>query len=153
MCNPERTFKDSDGYLVVIMPNVIERLLNHRQLKTYSKEAAGVLIGEKRGLHFIIRELSEPGKGDIRSRFAVDRQGIHHQKVVNDAFACSGGTLQYVGEWHTHPENNPSPSTKDLNSWRKEFSISDDVILIIVGLKQIWVAKKSGSQISQLVEI
>jgi integrative and conjugative element protein (TIGR02256 family) len=153
MINLERTFQDINGSLVVIMPTVLEQLLSHRQLTICSQEAAGVLIGEARGSHLIIRELSEPGEGDIRSRHAVDRRGKHHQTAVDDAFARSGGALQYLGEWHTHPENNPSPSPKDLNSWRKGLPANDGAVLIIVGRNQIWVAKKSGTRINQLIEI
>lgn len=153
MLNLERTFQDVDSSLVVIMPIVIKRLLSHRQLTICSTEAAGVLIGERSGPHLIIRELSEPGEGDIRTRYSVDRRGRNHQAAVDDAFSRSGGTLQYLGEWHTHPENNPSPSHKDLDSWCKWLPANEVAVLIIVGCQQIWVAKKSGALIRPLIEI
>uniref|UniRef100_UPI003CED28D9 Mov34/MPN/PAD-1 family protein n=1 Tax=Enterobacter cloacae complex sp. 280C5 TaxID=3395861 RepID=UPI003CED28D9 len=30
----------------------------------------------------------------------------------------SDGFLVYLGEWHTHPEDFPQPSSTDLRSWR-----------------------------------
>lgn len=97
MVNTELTFKDSFGSLLVVMPSAINRLLDHRQLDSSSNEAAGVLIGERRGSHLVIYDISEPGKGDIRSRYFVDRRGPHHQAAVDDAFARSSGRLQYLG--------------------------------------------------------
>ncbi|HCZ9268877.1 TPA: Mov34/MPN/PAD-1 family protein [Vibrio alginolyticus] len=28
----------------------------------------------------------------------------------------SGGTVNYIGEWHTHPEDFPKPSQQDRSS-------------------------------------
>ncbi|MBM5573167.1 Mov34/MPN/PAD-1 family protein [Deefgea sp. CFH1-16] len=153
MVDSELTFKDSNECLLVIMPSVVIRLLAHRQLYWNSKEAAGVLIGERRGPHLVIQDISEPGEGDIRSRFSVDRQGPHHQIAVDKAFAQSSGTLQYLGEWHTHPEDQPSPSAKDLSSWRRHLVDSEQMLLVIVGREEIWAAKKIADTIVPLNKI
>ncbi len=118
-----------------------------------SNEAAGVLIGERRESHLVIYEISEPGKGDIRSRYFVDRRGLHHQAAVDDAFVRTSGNLQYLGEWHTHPENRPTPSSKDLKTWRRHLISQEPMILLIVGREQIWAAKKTSEEISPLLEI
>lgn len=153
MVNAELTFRNHDGHLLVIMPSVVERLLTYRQLHLQSMEAAGVLIGERRGPHLVIHEISEPGSGDIRARYSVDRRGPHHQAAVDDAFARSSGALQYLGEWHTHPEDEPSPSPRDMSSWRRHLVDSEKMALVIVGRKQIWAAQKVAGKVSQLVEI
>lgn len=153
MVEMELTFKDKDENLVVIMPNVLARLMRYRQLHWYSLEAAGVLIGERRGPHLVIQDISEPGKGDIRSRYYVDRKGVHHQRAVELAFLRSGGTLQYIGEWHSHPEDEPSPSTKDRDSWNRYLSALEPMVLIIVGRKKLMVAKKEDRNIIPLTEL
>jgi len=153
MAEFEMTFKDSDNNLIVIMPHVAERLLAHKQVKSDSAEAAGVIIGERRGNHLVIQHISEPGQDDRRSRYAVDRCSRIHQLEVDQAFYQSGGTFQYLGEWHTHPEDYPIPSPRDLKSWRKYLTDPEPMVLIIVGLSQIWVAKKAGSDIVPLTEI
>ena len=153
MANAELTFKDTDAHLVVIMPSVVERLLDHRQLDPLSDEAAGVLIGERRGPHIVIQRLSEPGKGDIRNRHSVNRLGAHHQIAVDKAFASSKGTFQYLGEWHTHPEDAPSPSQTDTSSWATNLVDIEPMILIIVGRQRIWAAKKIGRKLVPLTEI
>jgi integrative and conjugative element protein (TIGR02256 family) len=70
---------------------------------------------------------------------------------VNEAFAQSSGRLQYLGEWHTHPEDQPSPSTTDLGSWRRHLIAQEQMILLIVGRTEIWAAKKINKQIVPLL--
>ncbi|MCH2342838.1 MAG: Mov34/MPN/PAD-1 family protein [Pseudomonas sp.] len=142
MTEAELTYTDSQGGLLVIMPSVLNRLLTYRQLDFYSTEAAGVLIGERRGLHLVVHQISEPGKGDIRRRCFVDRRGPHHQVAIDEAFASSSGRLQYLGEWHTHPEDAPSPSSTDLGTWQRYLVADEQMVLLIVGKKRIWAAKK-----------
>ena len=150
MKNKELTFPDNKGYLVVIMSDVFKKLQSYRQINSNSPESAGVLIGERRGSHLIICDLSEPGSDDIQHRYRVNRKGKHHQEKVNEAFAQSNGIRQYIGEWHTHPEDNPSPSFIDKQSWKNNIYSFNPMILIIVGRKKIWAGKKDGYCIIKL---
>ncbi len=153
MTNTELTFTDNLGGLLVIMPSVLNKLLGYRQLDSFSNEAAGVLIGERRESHIVVHEISEPGEGDIRRRCFVDRRGSHHQAAVDEAFARSSGRLQYLGEWHTHPEDRPTPSAKDLGTWRRHLVAQEQMILVIIGRKEIWAAKKITEQIVPLIRV
>lgn len=150
MDDNELIFQDTRGNLVIVMSRATQRLKSYRQLYRSTCESAGVLIGERRGAHLVIWDLSEPGKGDVQSRCSVNRKGGHHQDKVNSAFLESGGTLQYVGEWHTHPEDTPSPSTKDRTSWLEKIDSTSPMILLIVGRKSLWGGKLEGSIITQL---
>ncbi|MDO4233745.1 Mov34/MPN/PAD-1 family protein [Pseudomonas sp.] len=153
MIDTELTFTDKHGGLLVIMPTPLKKMLAYRQLGWFSTEAAGVLIGERRGPHLVVHEISEPGPGDIRRRCFVDRRGAHHQTVVDKAFISSSGMLQYLGEWHTHPEDSPSPSSMDLDTWQRHLiSGHKKMALLIVGRKEIWAAKKDAQIITPLTE-
>lgn len=153
MHTKDLVFKASDEALVVIFSEVVEILLSYRQLADTSPESAGVIIGERRGVHLVIRMVSVPSDADIRSRFEVNRIGKHHQDKVNSAFRESSGTWQYLGEWHTHPENEPSPSMTDYSSWNKNLRSPDPLILIIVGRTKWWVGKKKNQEIYVLEQI
>ena len=153
MINTELTFTDKFGDLLVIMPSVVSKLLDYRQMDSLSNEAAGVLIGERRESHIVVHEISEPGEGDIRRRCFVDRRGLHHQAAVDEAFARSSGRLQYLGEWHTHPEDQPSPSAMDLGTWRRHLVAQDQMVLLIIGRKDIWAAKKITELILPLFRV
>lgn len=153
MTDTELTFTDSFGSLLVIMPTVVNKLRDYRQMNSLSSEAAGVLIGERRESHIVVHEISEPGEGDIRHRCFVDRRGPHHQAAVDEAFARSSGRLQYLGEWHTHPEDRPTPSATDLGTWRRHLAAQDSMVLLIIGRKDIWAAKKIIEQIVPLFRV
>jgi integrative and conjugative element protein (TIGR02256 family) len=46
----------------------------------------------------------------------------------------------YVGEWHTHPEDVPAPSTIDLQEWSivMKRNPGKPMIFLIVGRKEEW---------------
>ncbi|MDF4751110.1 peptidase, partial [Vibrio parahaemolyticus] len=79
----ELTYQDSNGHLVVITEHVLAVLEKYKQTEMQDNEAAGVLLGEERGQHIVVTDLSEPGFGDLRQRNLVDRQGKHHQQKVD----------------------------------------------------------------------
>ncbi len=153
MNNNEITFKDKYGNLVVIMSDVVQLFKKYQQLLPTTSESAGVLIGERRGKHIVITDISVPGKGDICSRYQVDRKGVHHQKKVNESFIKSNKTKHYLGEWHTHPEKQPNPSALDYKSWSKIHINNENAIFIIVGQHSLWVAIKNHSTFDLLTEI
>lgn len=153
MIDKELVFQAQDLSLVVISTEVANILVSYRQLSDSSQESAGVLIGERRGVHIVIKMLSEPSRWDIRSRFMVDRVSKHHQRAVDSAFEKSNGEWHYLGEWHTHPEDVPKPSMTDYNSWHKNLKSSYPLILIIVGQTNFWVGKKINQKIEILKQI
>jgi len=60
---------------------------------------------------------------------------------------ASGGTLDYVGEWHTHPEQQPVPSRLDLEQWLAIHGARSGIgmIFIIVGsASQNWYGVGQG---------
>ena len=153
MPSKELVFQAEDKSLVVITPDVADIFISYRQLANSSPESAGVIIGERRDVHIVIRTLSVPSDTDIRSRFMVNRISKHHQKIVDTAFQSPDGTCQYLGEWHTHPEDTPNPSMTDYSSWNKNLTTEDPLILIIVGRTQFWVGKKINQKIEVLKQI
>ncbi|MGX9416005.1 CBASS system CD-NTase/cGAS isopeptidase Cap3 [Vibrio sp. WJH972] len=146
----ELTYQDSNGHLVVITEHVLAVLEKYRQTEMQDTEAAGVLLGEQRGQHIVITDLSEPGFGDLRQRNLVDRRGKHHQQKVDNCFQLSEGTVNYIGEWHTHPEDFPQPSQQDRSSWSAHLKDGAPKIVLIVGIKDFWIGKMKGTRLSKL---
>lgn len=147
---PELVFTDHHDNHVVVMSNVVRRLYPYRQLHAASTEAGGILIGERRSRHIVITDISEPGHGDMRSRNRFTRKGEHHRHKVNESFRISGGYQNYVGEWHTHPEDHPHPSCLDMKSWRTGLSASQPMVMLIIGRLSVWAGQKEGDDISKL---
>jgi integrative and conjugative element protein (TIGR02256 family) len=61
-------------------------------------------------------------------------------------------TMDYLGEWHTHPENNPRPSALDLREWRQiSKRRGEPMMFIIVGIMEWWVGIGSVDRIAECV--
>lgn len=108
----------------------------------FSHESGGILIGILRSQlrHFVITDFTTPYQADICNRFAFIRYARGHQEEMDTLWEESERTKTYMGEWHTHAQDNPSPSCIDVRNWRriaKRKGNSSSVIFIIIGRKQI----------------
>lgn len=102
--------------IVLIEPAVLTLLSHHRQLSRNAREAGGVLLGHARGQHFHVLIATRPGPDDQRSRTSFHRRDkLHHQQFFSsrkkDPFTA------YLGDWHSHPEDIPAPSSLDQSEW------------------------------------
>lgn len=104
---------------VLVEPEVMTVLGRFRQMHHDAPEAGGILLGYRRGHHLHAIEATEPAPTDGGSRFHFHRSASAHQHIATNRWRHSGGTLTYLGEWHTHPELVPHPSSLDLASWRE----------------------------------
>ncbi len=130
----------SPYHMVCFSNKVIEKLKTFIQISPSSAEAGGLLIGYKRGMHFEITDITYPYKGDIRNRFFFERKDKKHINKLKYLQKFSSGKKGFLGEWHTHPEKNPSPSSLDLTEWKKTVSYNDDILLfLIVGEETIYI--------------
>lgn len=124
-----------------LAPKVLSHLSNWRQFKRRSKEAGGVLLGTHKGSDVLIVGFTTPTKSDKRSRYGFSRSNSAHSSLIEAAFKASTGRVDYVGEWHTHPENHPFPSNQDLKMMASQFGNLNlnphPLVSIIVGRKSI----------------
>ena len=47
------------------------------------------------------------------------RSDPSHQKAAEAAWLASGGTITFVGEWHTHPTGILTPSPRDFVTYAR----------------------------------
>lgn len=87
---------------------------------TAMPEAGGILLGAYRGADMEVTGRTEPGPGDRRQLFSFTRADPLHDAANRQAWHASGGTVSYVGEWHTHPWGGVEPSSTDAATWRSE---------------------------------
>ena len=126
---------------VIIADEVVNIWRKYQQRDIKDNEACGVLIGgynEKQNKIFIDL-CTEPQKADIRKRTCFTLKDPFHQKRVNDVFISSQQTQFYLGTWHSHPENYPSPSGVDLEDWGKcikRNSYNKFMVFAIIGIKE-----------------
>ena len=105
-------------------------------------EAGGIFLGCYRGPHVEISDCTVPQPEDVRSRFLFARKDAAHRCRALEAWKHSDNVLTCVGEWHTHPEDYPSPSRIDRMNWRKIMKRQGDdpVVFMILGRKGVWSA-------------
>ncbi|MGX5454447.1 Mov34/MPN/PAD-1 family protein [Bacillus cereus] len=121
----------------------LEKINHHLQIKEIDNEAGGVIVGREliSSGNFVIDDISTPLKRDIRKRHFFNKYLPDHQKFIQQKWTESQGTCSYLGEWHTHPEDTPTPSSLDICSWKNVLkrTVCDEVSLffIIAGNKEI----------------
>jgi integrative and conjugative element protein (TIGR02256 family) len=82
--------------------------------KTPGVETGGVLMGriDEAGI-ISIETASGPGPNSTRSSTEFDRDIDYCQAFIDDHVRKG---LRYVGEWHSHPNENNRPSSIDIKS-------------------------------------
>jgi integrative and conjugative element protein (TIGR02256 family) len=119
---------------LVIKAEVLGHFANFRQIKIWQREAGGQLFGTFEESTITIRHATGPYKKDIRfrNRFTPCRKQEHS----DIGYYYSMGQ-QFIGNWHTHPEDVPYPSETDCSNTRERFLRSDHQLLaftmVIVG--------------------
>ncbi|WP_203583845.1 Mov34/MPN/PAD-1 family protein [Flagellimonas sediminis] len=154
----DMVFSVSNGKKLKIDEKPIKSMLSYVQDMDEKDEAGGVILGRviKESNNVVIDVNTEPMEGDIRSRTRFKRGKKRHQKIINEIWKKSEGTCNYLGEWHTHPEKNPSPSSVDIKSWtrilKKDVFSTKYLYFIIVGTESIgvWEGNRENLKIKKL---
>lgn len=104
-----------------ITPSAIVVIGKHLQRDGAAPESGGLLLGRRLtdSSDVVIDVATEPHKLDRQSRHRFWRARKPAQERVDQAWRSSGGTENYLGDWHTHPEESPSPSCMDEHNWSR----------------------------------
>ena len=112
-------------------------VLSRFQLLERACEAGGVLLGYIRGPHFHILAATEPGSKDRRTRTSFHRRDKMHEQHFLKARE-KDPFVAYLGDWHSHPEDTPTPSSLDEREWKLlRKNISRRCVCLIQGRKTI----------------
>jgi integrative and conjugative element protein (TIGR02256 family) len=120
--------------LVVFSKPVIEYFLRNRQQRWWHRESGGQLFAEFNDNEIVVREATGPRRTDRRTRTSYIPDRKAEQREILEYHARG---LHYVGDWHTHPEQHPTPSVPDDHSVaecvRKSRHNLNGFILVVVG--------------------
>jgi integrative and conjugative element protein (TIGR02256 family) len=122
------------------------------------KEAGGILLGTVYPRErVLITDITVPGRFDKAGFYFFDRSRKRAQRIVNSCWKRSTGECIYLGEWHTHAEAVPSPSSRDRAMIRNMFKQTEMEIeflfLIVVGLESVWIGIENGRELLRLEPI
>lgn len=101
---------------------IFKQLIAYRQtLMGNEPESLGLLVGLVWPRAFWLKHLTFPTPFDNLTRYWCSRSqksALYNYKLLKVINQQSGNQLHYLGEWHTHPETNPRPSTTDYINWQ-----------------------------------
>lgn len=144
-------FGHEDGTRVEITPAALLLVSQFRQMCAVQAEAGGILLGRliDGSSDVVVDEATAPTNSDQRGRFNFFRPRQSAQQRVNAAWEETKQTRNYLGEWHTHPEDCPTPSAHDIANWRRIVAKSrfeqDSLLFLIVGRSttRVWSLRKN----------
>ena len=144
------TFVCSGGGHFQIGSQALALMRHYVQDVPTKPEAGGVLLGRHilKTSDIIVDRITEPMPSDRQSRFRFFRARRSHQAVIDRAWRKSGRTCTYLGEWHTHPEQHPTPSGIDWQNWQRKLLVdrfTEPIFFVIVGIAAIhvWEGRRS----------
>lgn len=134
------------------------RMESYRQDTWNKLEAGGVLLGRliRDSKYIIIDRVTVPMIADKRTRNTFIRNEKIHQNIIDNVWERTKGTCNYLGEWHTHPENYPKPSRQDYRNWENILTTGSFsslyIYFVIVGIKEtrIWEGNRRTKKITRL---
>ncbi|MFC1764799.1 Mov34/MPN/PAD-1 family protein [Planctomycetota bacterium] len=133
----------SDQVLEITLP-VMQTFKRYQQTGR-ACEAGGLLFAQMLLPKIVVDEASHPNEKDKRYRFSFIPFRNAQRRMIQDRFKRG---LHFIGEWHTHPQQSPAPSSLDLNSMHDSFVKSkhelNAFVMIIVGSQKaqlrLWVS-------------
>ena len=122
---------------------------------SFKREIGGILVGLYDADHESLRvtDISFPYSYDQRCQFRFLRKSNGHQELMDQLWEDSEHTKAYLGEWHTHNQDNPVPSMIDRNTWKriaKRNNNFDDSYFMIIGKKAFVVWTVSNGNIVEI---
>lgn len=139
----------SNSKCVLIESEPLVLIDSHWQDKPEKPESGGILLGYRRGIHLHVTMATPPQAADRGWRYQFKRSSRHHQEIALQQWCSSDGMVDYLGEWHSHPQNQPIPSKTDLDEWRRICCRRHKpMVFLIVGVSgELWVGLSSGQEL------
>jgi integrative and conjugative element protein (TIGR02256 family) len=142
---------------IVFSDAVLETFNKYKQKSPQSHESGGIVLGQITGDVIYINRASTPNIFDKSSRYRFERDKNAAQIIVNYEYNNSDRKISYLGEWHTHPENTPTPSGQDRKMIKDQYSSSKlnepFLLMIIQGIENLYVAYFDGMSLTECNEI
>lgn len=128
--------------LLSFSSEVINTFSRYIQVAPRAAESGGLLLGSVHGNNLLIVEATVPTLLDRRFRYLFERMPFGHKARAERRWRESGGTVRYLGEWHTHPQDYPVPSQLDRDEWQTLAQKRVDqrpLLAVVVGRKALHV--------------
>lgn len=112
-----RDYTITDG-MKVRLPQQIFIVMQEQIAKHYPNECGGILVGHIEGDTATVENIIIPTRF-LSSPVFFRRMASFINKCLQKIFKQSNGKTIYLGEWHSHPDGWPVPSSTDCQTMRK----------------------------------
>lgn len=100
---------------VIWIKNEVFGFLCAEAERMHPQETGGVIMGWQDGPDFVVKAACGPGPSAEHGRYRFRPDGDYRVDEVLRHFKQSEGVNRYLGDWHTHPDQeNPSLSLLDI---------------------------------------
>lgn len=130
----------TDAVSLIVNDSVFCQFHSYRQNQKMRSESGGLLLG-RTNINGTTRifEITMPMENDVQDRITFIRKDKRHLAYVLEA---NNRCLYFKGNWHTHPQNVPSPSWIDKISWKNAMKNSKPgesgyIFFVIVGIEEV----------------
>lgn len=144
------------GWKVTITPESVEVLTS--KIQHNENEDCGLLFASQVSKDSIrINSISESCSiQDEAQRCSCILDIEKANTAISEEFEKSNHTRFYIGEWHTHPEDFPTPSLRDYKSLKESYHknivvVPNIILMAIVGRKAICWKMFDGNAIRDIV--
>jgi len=114
-------------------------LMHAEARRIYPLETGGVLIGWRSGVDRVIVDMRGPGLSALhgQTRFFPDHSW--QLSEIRKLFASSNGDLDYLGDWHTHPDGVAMMSEQDESTLQRiSRRVASPLMAILAGGAMEW---------------
>jgi integrative and conjugative element protein (TIGR02256 family) len=133
-CGVIRYAVGASGQSLHIADDVLDHFNRHRQTRFWRREAGGLLFARFDLPIILIEEATGPRRTDRRTRYSYSPDIDAERREIERRFAEG---LHFVGCWHTHPEQSPTPSQVDIRNTaecvRRSRHALNSFVMAIVG--------------------
>lgn len=124
---------DSDNS-IHLSKSVLKKIEEETTLH-YPNEFGGVFIGYKSDENFIITNILIPDEYKNGKNIFVREPGTLNERL-SEIHTTTNGKIQYLGEWHSHPDGPTNPSSTDINAMKeiaknKNINIDKPLLMIV----------------------
>lgn len=141
-----------EDYHFEIKEEVVETLRCYAQHN--GNELCGVLTGVMVGENTCRICKASPPCVKSNSKYGCERDAELSNQFLKEDYELSDETRSYIGEWHTHPESKPSPSSVDCQSIENNYFTATHtapfLVMIIVGTDSLFISVYNGKQIEEI---
>lgn len=146
-----------NGKVVDLLSETLNKMILWKQYEIHSAESCGFILGYRNPdtNNITLSAITIPKNNGFCSRFFCKLKTQAHLRQLLENRQQKN---YYMGTWHTHPQNVPSPSLIDWSDWRetleRDITGSEYAFFIIVGLDEfrIWAGSLHTKEIVELVE-